>query len=79
MLLGSCSEESGITTGGRTVNGPAATTYSSDLNNMLQVSLKSGVTLVQSAASSFQSAFEVASVINTASNTPATGFLSSLF
>jgi uncharacterized protein (DUF1501 family) len=74
MLLGSCTEESGISTGGLTVNGPAATTFSGDLNNLLQVSLKSGVTLVQSAASSFQSALEVASIINSASSTPVTGF-----
>jgi uncharacterized protein (DUF1501 family) len=74
MLLGSCVQESGMTTGGLTVSGPAASTYSADLNNLLQVSLKSGVTLVQSAADSFQSALEVAKVINAASNSPATGF-----
>ncbi len=74
MLLGSCTQESGITTGGLAVQGPAATTYAPDLNNLLQVSLKSGVTLVQSASDSFRSALEVASVINSVSNSAATGF-----
>jgi uncharacterized protein (DUF1501 family) len=74
MLLGSCTEESGITPGGLTVNGPAGKAFSTDLNNLLQVSLKSGVTLVQSAAGSFTSALEVASIINSVSNSPVAGF-----
>ena len=74
MVQGSCTQESGITTGGLTVNGPAGSTFSTDLNNLLQVSLKSGVTLVQSAAHSFNSALTVASVINSVSNSPVTGF-----
>lgn len=74
MLLGACTQESGITTGGLTVNGPAASAYSPDLHNLLQVSLKSGVTLVQSAAESFKSALDVASIVNSASNAPVTGF-----
>ena len=70
-LLGRCTQQTSISMGNFGIIGPDATTKN-DLTNML--SLSSGVTLVQAAESSLNSAIKVAGIVASASNTPVTGF-----
>jgi uncharacterized protein (DUF1501 family) len=71
LLLGHCTQQTGITSGSFGLVG-LNDKRKNDLTNVL--SLASGVTLVQAAADSFKSAMQIAAIIDQSANTPVTGF-----